>query len=454
VIQTLIAFMKFRPICIPLFLFLLAICSCKKEYSYELNSNPATGTLQTDSDGTCMAKTVNGLFVAKKALNSSNYIEVTVNVTSPGSYFISTDTLNGFYFRGTGNFTSGNNTIKLTASGTPVIAGTSNFLISFDSSSCYVPVTVLPEGTTEAIFTLVSSADSCIDAVVSGTYIEGTIMNLSNKVDIKVNVTQPGAYTIATTAVNGISFSGSGIFTTTGEKTITLTASGTPVTAGDNVVSISAGSSSCTFTVKVKAVSLFDYFPRTANSNWSYQFDDNPDDSLLVIATPQSLNANGNTYTIFMETNNAALGYDSSGYYRKSGSNYYRYYDIGTYLGLTTAIWVEDNFLNDNVNSGASWTGTTYPADISGIGQISLRSRFTILQKDVTITVLGTDYANTIVVNETIEGLLAGVWTDLSTQIGSIKQYYARNIGLIKTESLDVAGTTSFKQELRRYQVF
>lgn len=446
--------MTFRRICIPVFVFLLAVYSCKKEYSYELNANPAQGSLQNDSDGTCLSKSVNGLFVAAKALNSSNYIEVTVNVVAAGSYFISTDTLNGFYFRGTGNLNVGSNTIKLTASGTPATATTNNFLVSFDSSSCYVPVTVLPEGTTEAVFTLESSGDSCINAVVSGTYTEGTLTNASDKVDIKVNVTQPGAYTIATTAVNGITFSGSGVFTSTGEKTITLTATGTPTTAGDNVISISAGSSSCTFTVKVTPVSLFDYFPRTANSNWSYQFDDNPDDSLLVIATPQNLAANGNTYTIFMETTNAASGYDSSGYYRKTGSNYYRYYNIGDYLGLSSTIWVEDNFLNDNSNSGASWTSASYPADISGLGQISLRSRFTILQKDVSVTVLGTSYVNTIVVNETIEGLLAGVWTDLSTQIGSIKQYYSRNIGLIKTESLDAAGTVSFKQELRRYEVY
>lgn len=446
--------MKFRPICVPILICLLAFYSCKKEYSYELSSNPAQGSLQNDTDGSCLSKVVNGLFVAGTATTSSNYIEVTVNVTTAGSYFISTDTLNGFYFRGTGNFGVGSNTIKLTSSGTPLTATTNNFLISFDSSSCYVPVTVLPAGTTEAAFTLEGSGSNCSDAVVSGIYTEGTPLNQTNKVDLKVNVTQPGAYTIATTSVNGITFSGSGVLTGTGVKTITLTAAGTPTTAGDNVISISAGTSSCTFTVTVTPVSLYDYFPRTANSNWSYQINDNPNDSLLVIATPQTLLANGNTYTIFIETTDASAGYDSSGYYRKTGSNYFRYYDVGAYLGLSTPIWIEDNFLNDNSAGGASWVMPAYPANITNYGQISLRSRFTILQKDVSVTVLGTSYVNTIVVNETIDGLVGGSWIDLSTQIGSIRQYYSRNIGLIKTETIDAAGTVTDKQELRRYQVF
>src|SRR5260221_10957582 len=105
----------------------MVIVSCQKETSYELSKTSAQGSLQSEVDGSCLSKTVSGLFTAATAVTSSNYIEVQVNVTNPGSYFISSDTLNGFYFRGTGSFTAGTNTIKLTGTGTPVAAGTNNF---------------------------------------------------------------------------------------------------------------------------------------------------------------------------------------------------------------------------------------------------------------------------------------------------------------------------------------
>ncbi len=432
------------------------MASCQKEASYELSRTSAQGSLQSDVDGTCLPKTVNGLFTAAAALTSSNYIEVQVNVTIPGAYFISSDTLNGFYFRGTGNFTSGTNTIKLTATGTPVAAGTNNFLISFDSSYCYVPVVVLPAGTTEAVFTLQGSGSNCLDAVVSGTYSSGTILDASNKVAIKVNVTQPGAYNITTTAVNGMTFSGSGLFTSTGDKIITLTGGGTPGNAGNSVISISAGASSCTFPVTVADASLFDYYPRTVNSNWSYEFDDNPDDSLLVVATPSTLSASGNTYSVFLQTADVTAGFDSSGYYRKGGNNYYEYIDAGGLIQFDAPQWVEQNFLKDNSPAATTWTTAGYTGTIAAIGTtpITVRLRYTITQKDIAVTVKGVSYPNTIVVQQSLEQLTGGVWTDLSIGLGSIKSYYSRNIGTIKQEQLDPAGTVTVKLELRRYQVF
>ncbi len=90
--------MKFRLIFVPLLLILFTWCACTKEYSHELSANPAHGSLQNDTDGTCLSKVVSGLFVAGTATNSSNYKEITGNVTSSSSYFISTYKLNGFYF--------------------------------------------------------------------------------------------------------------------------------------------------------------------------------------------------------------------------------------------------------------------------------------------------------------------------------------------------------------------
>src|SRR5689334_13332665 len=93
--------------------FIAGVCfSCKKEKSFE-QGLPAKGSLQ-DSLGNCMDKTVSGNYVAGKSLTDSNYIDVNVFVQTKGVYSIYTDTVNGYYFTGSGSFaTTGQNTIRL-----------------------------------------------------------------------------------------------------------------------------------------------------------------------------------------------------------------------------------------------------------------------------------------------------------------------------------------------------
>jgi hypothetical protein len=64
-----------------------------------------------------------------------------------------------------------------------------------------------------------------MDASVSGDYTKGVVLNSTNKVTVKVNVTTIGSYSISTTATNGMTFSASGAFSTTGVQTVTLTGS-------------------------------------------------------------------------------------------------------------------------------------------------------------------------------------------------------------------------------------
>ncbi|SIR02679.1 hypothetical protein SAMN05880574_1571, partial [Chryseobacterium sp. RU37D] len=71
----------------------------------------------------------------------------------------------------------------------------------------------------------------CTNAGYSGTYQQGVAMNNST-INIKVNVTQVGPWSITSNTVNGVTFSGSGNFTTTGVQTVTVTGSGTPVNSG------------------------------------------------------------------------------------------------------------------------------------------------------------------------------------------------------------------------------
>jgi hypothetical protein len=74
----------------------------------------AAGSLAKDSNGNCLPVLINGNYVADSTVSDENFITVDVNVTSPGSYVIYTDTLNGYSFKALGNFTNtGINKVKL-----------------------------------------------------------------------------------------------------------------------------------------------------------------------------------------------------------------------------------------------------------------------------------------------------------------------------------------------------
>jgi hypothetical protein len=122
----------------------LVLAACSKELSYEGPDTPAEGTMQSALTGDCLPKTVTGIYkVAVPLVADSNTISVAVNVSTTGTYLVTTDTVNGFFFNATGRFTSpGTNTVKLRSNGTPFAAGVNNFRISFDSTFCDVQVTV------------------------------------------------------------------------------------------------------------------------------------------------------------------------------------------------------------------------------------------------------------------------------------------------------------------------
>ena len=104
--------------------------SCSKEYSQEEGSgDKSSGSLVSETTGECLPKTVNGAYIAGTDLGASNYIEVDVDVTTEGSYTITTDTVNGYYFSGSGEFTnSGVNTVKLFGKG---VIDTTQLIVDF-----------------------------------------------------------------------------------------------------------------------------------------------------------------------------------------------------------------------------------------------------------------------------------------------------------------------------------
>ena len=244
---------------LPVLLFIAVaflLNACQKEVSYETGGTPSDGLLQSDLSGDCLPKNVMGTYEQGTALSgTSNYLEVTVDVTTPGAYTIYTDTVNGVFFRGTGIFTAtGLTVVKLAGSGTPSDDGIYNFIISYRTQSCSIPVTFLPTGAGgPATFTF-----NCSPAPVpQGTYGAGVPLTASNKVVINVNVTTIGSYNITTTSTNGMIFTGNGAFTSTGPTTIELTGSGTPTAAATNTINVSVGSSTCSFTVTVSGAAVF-----------------------------------------------------------------------------------------------------------------------------------------------------------------------------------------------------
>ena len=121
------------------------------------------------------------------------------------------------------------------------------FLFVCFFASCQKEVNFGPDFT--ARFSFDGGTGSCAGATVSGTYTAGTQVTTDNKVILNVVVDSAGPYAISTGAVNGLSFSGAGVFASKGPQTITLQAIGTPTVAGTyNFTPVANG---CTFSVTV-----------------------------------------------------------------------------------------------------------------------------------------------------------------------------------------------------------
>lgn len=115
--------------------FLLLFYACKKEYSYE-------GGLK--SSGYCTNISARGNYMIGKELTDSNVLVVEVHINTKGFYNITSDTVNGFSFSGSGNVAdTGIAELQLAAHGKPAAIATSLFNVQFDSSICQVQVAVL-----------------------------------------------------------------------------------------------------------------------------------------------------------------------------------------------------------------------------------------------------------------------------------------------------------------------
>jgi hypothetical protein len=118
-----------------IFFLSVLFCACKKEYSYE--GGPKLS-------GYCTNIVAHGNYLVGNDLTDSNFLVVGAHITTKGSYTVTSDTVNGFSFSGSGTVAdTGITELKLAAHGRPASLQASLFTVQFDSSFCQVQVTVL-----------------------------------------------------------------------------------------------------------------------------------------------------------------------------------------------------------------------------------------------------------------------------------------------------------------------
>lgn len=200
--------------------------------------------------GTCTGAVLSGTYMEGLPLTANNTAVVSIDITAIGNYSISSTQVNGVTFTATGVFNdTAQTTVTLTAQGTPLAAGTFNFALLGNGSSCAFSVTFDPPAP-PAVFTLVGSPGNCSLATTSGTFAVGSPVT-GNTVTLMVNITVVGSYSISTPVVNGVSFTGTGLFTSTGSGIpVSLLATGTATGPAGNVVFPFTGNgNSCSFTI-------------------------------------------------------------------------------------------------------------------------------------------------------------------------------------------------------------
>ncbi len=111
------------------------------------NAGTPVADYNIGTGGSCANTTVSGIYEERGALNTSNTLTLDAVVTETGTWSITTNTLNGYSFSGSGFFdTTGTVQVKLEGTGTPVTAQTDNFTATANGTGgiCTFSVTVLP----------------------------------------------------------------------------------------------------------------------------------------------------------------------------------------------------------------------------------------------------------------------------------------------------------------------
>lgn len=464
-----------------IFLTLLFLASCQKEKSLEDSGISAIGSWQFTQGSTLYTGNVDSAVLSTSGITKTLSIRGTnLNQAEKFSIVLSSDTsfavgtyrasLSQAEFRYftqaktifQGDFLTGefvvditslaNNTIEGNFSGQAVDSLGNPVHILLGKFKSAINLGTGGGGGTEATGTLNSSGTACANIVPNGTYTQGIALTSSNTIQVEVNVSTAGSYTIATNTVNGVSFSGTGNFTTTGVQNIILTGTGTPIDSALFTYSVSFKSSTCDFQIRYLPGTtpppppVGDYFPTTPGSFWVYEYSDmTTQDSVLTGVTNNMPVINGQTYSMFLTDAIPASGVSDTTTYRKTGGEYFQAFDIQKYFEVDAPVTVEYTFLKDNVPVGTTYQSSQYSAQYSGV-PITGYIETTILDKAATADVGGVTYNDVIKVkNEYFITLVAGL--PPVSQL-SEERWFAKGIGLIFLNS-DLGETLTIK----RYQI-
>ncbi|MGC4101738.1 hypothetical protein [Ferruginibacter sp.] len=103
---------------------------------------PAVFTL-SGAPGACTPATVNGFYIVSKPLDAANTVMIQVDVATPGSYAISSNTIDGITFNASGVFSStGLQQVLLRGSGVPLATGMYSLTPRYISSACSFTIMV------------------------------------------------------------------------------------------------------------------------------------------------------------------------------------------------------------------------------------------------------------------------------------------------------------------------
>jgi hypothetical protein len=193
---------------------------------------------------------VQGQYIEGKELTTANSIRLKLDVTRKGVYSILLESNNGYYFTASGIFDApGSYHIYALGQGTPVSVQTDVLTVTTpnDDTPCTdIAVQVMPATATYTF--------SCSQSKVRGVYKLDVPLDVTNYIELSVNVSREGSYEIKTDEVDGISFYASGEFTSTGPQTVKLYGSGYPYNTKVKTMSITGNSAGGAFSCTINVV--------------------------------------------------------------------------------------------------------------------------------------------------------------------------------------------------------
>jgi hypothetical protein len=160
---------------------LLVLYGCQEELTGDpviMNGNNAVFEFE-NTGGQCLLPGIEGNYETGLSLDGNNTVRVKVMVSRTGHYNISTNSINGYSFNASGNFSStGSTTVLLTGTGTPALAETDKFIISGNATSCDFEITVTGKSLNPDYFPLsVNSLWNYDDQLSPGDTVNRTIID-------------------------------------------------------------------------------------------------------------------------------------------------------------------------------------------------------------------------------------------------------------------------------------